>query len=421
MNKTLLASSLLLSLGMLSGCSDNDNANSINTAFEKERQRQSGELIESISITGGGIRIEPGDELQLKATGVDSKGDSRDITKEVIWQSSHPDFASINDEGKITAKAQSDTEQGLVTFTATTINDVSESIEVSIKDIQVASLTLSANSARAYACQPNTITTAVTYDDGYQGTVDNNKLTWEVAGSATAYINDFGVLYTSDSSGDDLQVRASYAQANSNQLSFTTAPTQITSIRFVDSDEQSYESLDLDLGERETLQVRGALNEQSVDVTPGVNWAENNNAIAYIETNPRFSGAVLATEKGDGLVYASCSDSVQDSISLSVTSAQEGELSAIFINDNSETISLNAGESTEIRVYADYTGFSDNINVTDASTWIINNSLVTATLNKRASDEVYLNVTAKPGVSGDALMTFGFLEQEQSVIFEISN
>ena len=169
------------------------------------------------------------------------------------------------------------------------------------------------------------------------------------------------------------------------------------------------------------MQVRGTLNEQSVDVTPGVNWAENNNAIAYIETNPRFSGAVLATEKGDGLVYASCSDSVQDSISLSVTSAQEGELSAIFINDNSETISLNAGESTEIRVYADYTGFSDNINVTDASTWIINNNLVTATLNKRASDEVYLNVTAKPDVSGDALMTFGFLEQEQSVIFEISN
>ena len=84
---------------------------------------------------------------------------------------------------------------------------------------------MSANSARAYACQPNTITTAVTYDDGYQGTVDNNKLTWEVAGSATAYINDFGVLYTSDSSGDDLQVRASYAQANSNQLSSDRADT----------------------------------------------------------------------------------------------------------------------------------------------------------------------------------------------------
>ncbi|WP_100912375.1 Ig-like domain-containing protein [Pseudoalteromonas spongiae] len=116
MKKFKLLPLALATAVVLSGCSESDDPAALIKAVELESQRANGTLVEKIEFNGSGVRLRAGQTHQLVAMGTDSKGDVRDVSKEVTWTSSNTDVATIDSSGLVTAvKALADN-QGLVTF-----------------------------------------------------------------------------------------------------------------------------------------------------------------------------------------------------------------------------------------------------------------------------------------------------------------
>ncbi|MEO2266251.1 Ig-like domain-containing protein [Pseudoalteromonas sp. YIC-656] len=394
----------------ITGCSENENANAINDAFNKGEQEQTGDLIESIVVKGGNIRIEPGDTLQLTAIGTDLNGVTRDITSEVTWTSSHPESASIDEDGLVSAIAKSDTQYSLVTFTATALGDASETAQVSVKDIAIDTIILSTANAIVRACQPNTINSNIIFTDGYQGKIKSSELIWHAHNNEQTLFSEEGLLYTSAAPGTNLNITASYGDTQSNRYQLDVAATEVTSISFINSNDETVESIDIDLGSRDQLQIIGNLDELSYDITPIIQWQQQNEGLVHIATEKPNNGAILATNVGTGLIYAECTDNLIESLSVEVQSSGTGTLQDISLNDGLEKLSIVSGETQTLTLLANYDGLTNAVNVTDASDVSVSNDLLTVSIKDAGSSNAVLEVKASENVSGASTLTFKFLE-----------
>ncbi len=410
MRATLSALSIS-TLFALTGCSENENADEINKAFNEEEQVQTGDLIESVVVYGGNIRIEPGDTVQLTAIGKDLNGKSKDISSDVTWKSSHPDSAAIDENGLVTAIAKADTQYSLITFTATALGDASESAQISVKDIAIESITLSSSSAEVYACQPNTIASTIIFTDGYQGKVQNGDLTWSSLNDNQTRFSENGELFTRAEPGSTLTISASYEQAQSNRYQLEVAASQISSIEFVDADSNNLDSLTMELGSRSTIGVSGKLGSEVYDLTPIIVWDQKNDDLVHVATDPQAIGSIIATSKGTGLLYAQCTDTLNESLSVEVESSAEGSLESIAVNDGIEALTVNSGATQKLTVFANYQGLNSAINVSDATDVALSNDLLSVLLKNAGSDSAYLEITAATEVSGSSTITLEFLGQ----------
>ena len=142
MTKYKLLPLAMASAFMLSACSDSDDPAALVKAVKLESQRANGTIIESIEFTGSDIRLRPGQTHKLIAMGTDSKGDVRDVTEEVTWTSSNTDVATINSSGLVTAVKALEDNQGIVTFTATTINEIEATTELSISESKATAISV---------------------------------------------------------------------------------------------------------------------------------------------------------------------------------------------------------------------------------------------------------------------------------------
>lgn len=409
MKITLSALSMAILLALV-GCSENENADAINDAFNEGEQEQTGDLIESVVVKGGNIRVEPGDTVQLTAIGTDLNGKVKDITSDVTWTSSHPDSASIDENGLVSAIAKSDTQYSLITFTATALGDASESAQVSVKDIAIDTITLSAPNAAVFACQPNSISSTIMFTDGYQGKVKSGELIWQALGNEQVVFSDDGLLYTSAAPGTNLNVTASYGDTQSNRYQLDVAATQVTSISFTNADKETIESVEIELGNRDQLHVLGHLDSQSYDITPIVQWQQQNDGLLHIATEQAINGAVLATSVGTGLVYAQCTDALNESLSVTVQSAGTGALTGIALSEGIESLSIEAGQTISQTLFANYEGLTSAVNITDASEVSVSNDLLNVSIKDAGSSDAAFEITALEDVSGASTLTFTFLD-----------
>ena len=122
-NITKLSTVALIVTSIL-GCGSETDSSKLAKEVELEKLRENGTIIETVSIENSQVRLKAGETHQLIATGIDSNGDSRDITDELIWQTSDETIAKISSSGLLTALKNADSSQGLLTITATTINDI---------------------------------------------------------------------------------------------------------------------------------------------------------------------------------------------------------------------------------------------------------------------------------------------------------
>ena len=120
--------SISLIVSAILGCGSETDSTQLAKEVELEKLRQEGTIIESLSIENYQVRLKEVDTHQLKVTGIDSNGESRDVTNEITWQTSDESIAKINSNGLLTALKNSPSSQGLITISATTINDISDDI-----------------------------------------------------------------------------------------------------------------------------------------------------------------------------------------------------------------------------------------------------------------------------------------------------
>ena len=124
------------------GCGSDSESADLVKAVTLEKLRTEGTIIESVTIENDQTRLRAGEKHQLSATGLDSNGETRNVTNELTWTSSNTDIATVSNSGLVTAVANLSANQGIITITGTTINDISGDGEMSISDEAVTSIQL---------------------------------------------------------------------------------------------------------------------------------------------------------------------------------------------------------------------------------------------------------------------------------------
>ena len=414
-NKLLLPVVISSVLG-LSACGDSDDPAALVKAVKLESQRANGTVIESIVFEDENIRLRPKQTHQLVAIGTDSNGDERNVTEEVTWTSSNTDIATIDAKGVVTAVAALDENQGIVEFTATTINEVEAIAKLSISDSEATSLEVvlqDADGTSFTTCIDTQMAAKVTYQDGYVSAPDTNYLSWQLSGSTSASVNSSGVVFTSAEQSETLTIMATHEDGVSADGSFTASVALVDSVA-VKLSEQAITSLPLALAQRETLVPEITLsNGETHTISNNAIWSSNNDAIAAVANQSGAKGNVVGLTAGEATFSAVCAGNTAE-----VVATVEGDstLNGLKINDGEESLELEKGKKVSLQLFADLAGVSDDFNVSEFAQWTLTNSeLATIQVIKPGTSEAYLELTASSSQSGSFTLISSYGGQSETL------
>jgi len=389
----------------LSGCKSGDDAKDLTKAVELEIQRQQGTIIESVTITGGQFRLKVGETHQLNATGIDSKDETRDITKELTWSSSDTAIATVNNNGLVTAVANSDVNQGIVIITGTTINDISGEGEVSVNNSKVASLVLrqhEPSSGNISTCLDAKIIGDVTYEDDYQSLNTVTDITFSVDKNSTAIINNEGILYTSNELLEDTIVTGLIGDISA-KITVTAEPS-LDSIDIILANEIT-KKITLNIGEREAVSAQANLTNitTATNIDNTVSWQQRDTNLLGITTQGENKGTFVALKPGISELSATCGG-IKTTATIEVTG--KGDLKALQVNDNIDALTLATNESIELTLTASFSDNTTTLNVSEFADWTLNGSdLVSAELISLGTDKATYKITSTTGTSGELIIS----------------
>ncbi|WP_372770800.1 Ig-like domain-containing protein [Pseudoalteromonas sp.] len=395
MTKYKLLPLAVASAFVLSACSESDDPAALVKAVKLESQRANGTIIESIEFTGSDIRLRPGQTHQLVAMGTDSKGDVRDVTKEVTWASSNTDVATIDSNGVVTAvKALSDN-QGLVTFTATTINELEATTALSISESKATALSVvlkSSDSKTFNTCVDTQLAAKVTYQDGYVSAPDINLLSWQSTGSTTASISSSGLLSTSAEQNETLTITAKHTDGVTGSDNFTASIAHLNSLS-IQRESKDIESLALELAQRDTLTAKlTLLNGETYTISNSAIWASSDTAVTSVSNADNVKGNIVGLTSGTTNVFATCGGQ-QAQVSVEVTG--DSTLKSLKINTGKDSLEIKQGAKVSLQLFADLTGVNGDFNVSEFASWNLSGTdLATSKLLKEGTNEAYLELTA---------------------------
>ncbi|WP_105170403.1 Ig-like domain-containing protein [Pseudoalteromonas sp. T1lg24] len=416
MKKFKLLPLALATAVVLSGCSESDDPAALIKAVELESQRANGTLVEKIEFNGSGVRLRAGQTHQLVAMGTDSKGEVRDISKEVTWTSSNTDVATIDSSGLVTAvKALADN-QGLVTFTATTINDIEATTELSISDSKATALDVvlkNSDSNQVTTCVDAQLAATITYQDGYVSAPDTNLLTWQLAGSATASVDAKGLLSTSAEDSEELTITAKHTDGVTGSDTFSTSIAQLSALTIQHSD-KNIESLAMELAQRESLKPQlTLLNGDTHIISNSAIWAASDSAVAAVSNESEVQGNIVALTSGTTNVFATCGGQ-QAQVSVEVTG--DSTLNGLKINTGAESMSIKQGAKVSLQAFADLAGVSDDFNVSEFAGWSFSGTdLVTSQFKKLGTNEAYLEVSASSSKTGSFTLISSYRGKSETI------
>ena len=401
MTKYKLLPLAMASAFMLSACSDSDDPAALVKAVKLESQRANGTIIESIEFTGSDIRLRPGQTHKLIAMGTDSKGDVRDVTEEVTWTSSNTDVATINSSGLVTAVKALEDNQGLVTFTATTINEIEATTELSISESKATAISVvlkEMDGNTLNTCVDTQLAAKVTYQDGYVSAPDTNLLSWQFTGSTTAKISATGLLSTSAEQDETLTITAKHSDGVTGSDNFTASIAQLNGLS-IQRDSKDIESLALALAERDTLTPKiTLLNGETYTTSNSAIWASSNTAITFVSNADDVKGNIVGLTSGTTNVFATCGGQ-QAQVSVEVTG--DSTLKSLKINTGTDSLEIKQGAKVSLQLFADLTGVNGDFNVSEFASWNLSGTdLATSKLLKEGTNEAYLELTAATAKTG---------------------
>ncbi|NQZ84005.1 MAG: Ig-like domain-containing protein [Colwellia sp.] len=390
----------------LSACNSGDDATSLTKAVELEIQRSQGTIIESVTITGGQFRLKVGEIHQLRATGVDSNGETRDITSELTWISSDSDIATVDNKGLVTAEANSDLNRGIVLITGTTINDIFAEAEISVSDVNVAGLTLQQylpESGNVLTCIDAKITGNVTYEDDYQSLNTVTDISFSVDDDSTAIINDQGMLYTSNELLESTTVTGLINNISA-QITVIADPSNLDSIDILLADE-STKKLSFNVGERISVNAQANLTSTTTatNIDNSISWQQRDTNLIGITAEGDNKGTLLALKPGISELSANCGGK-KATATLEIKG--NAEITALTVNDNVDTLTLANSESIELTLTASFTDNTATLNVSEFADWNLNGSdLVSAELISLGTDQATYKITNTANAAGELILS----------------
>ncbi|WP_143764402.1 Ig-like domain-containing protein [Cognaticolwellia mytili] len=413
---------LLLTCTLLTSCGSDNNSDELAKAIDLETQRSQGTIIESVTIVGDHTRLRVGENHQLSATGIDSNDDIRDITNELIWSSSDTSIATVDSKGLVTALANSAINQGVVTITGTTINDIFGTGEMSVSDVAVTTINLKQiqpMTGSINTCIKASIKGDVSYADGYTSLNTVRDINFSLDNDTSAIIETDGTLYTSAAVIEHTIITAKTGNI-SGQLTVTADPVNLESLNIL-LDDEAVNLITVNIGERVLVNGQASLNSDVTTtnfiINDTISWSQAETGYAGITTKDDNKGTIFALKPGVTQLIGTCGGK-QSIATLEVKG--EANLDTIEINDGNDTISLAPLNSIELTLTGNYTSTPTSLNISEFSEWSINgSSLINAELINLGTNEATYKITSTSSTTGIAIISASYDGMTSTVKIDI--
>ena len=388
------------------GCGSDSESADLVKAVTLEKLRTEGTIIESVTIENDQTRLRAGEKHQLSATGLDSNGETRNVTNELTWTSSNTDIATVSNSGLVTAVANSSANQGVITITGTTINDISGDGEMSINDEAVTSIQLkqaSPETGNINTCIDASINGDVTYADGYTSLNTVKDMSFVLDDTTTATIDSDGTLYTSSAEIETTSVTARIGDITS-QLIVTADPVNLENIDVLVNDVAT-DLIILNVGSR--LQVNAQANlvneESAFDIDSTISWSVPNTNNIGITTEDSENVTLFALKPGVTQLIGTCGGK-QQVVAVEVTGS--ATLDSIQINDGESPLTLVPLQTIDLTLTANYSTSPSSLNVTEFADWSLNGSdIVSAEIIDPGTNQALYRITSKSSANGTAIVS----------------
>ncbi len=415
--------SLAITSTFLTACDSDNNSAELARAVELEKLRASGTIIEEFEITNDQIRLKAGENHQLVAIGIDSKGNQRDVTSELAtWSSSDATIATVSSSGLVTAVKSSAIDQGKVTITGKSINDISGHGEISVSDVAVSAITLNQTSpatGHIHTCVDATISGDVRYEDDYLSLNTVKNMTFTVDEQTSAVIAQNGTLYTS-AEGIENTTITSKIDTVSAQLTVTADPKDLDTIDIL-QDDTIKTVITLNIGERIKVNAQANLIEtvskDIFDIDPSVTWQQQDTDLTGITGSGINKGTILALKAGVTELSAVCGGKSSKAI-LEIKG--DAKLEGTQINDGEDTITIAPLKSVVLTLTANYDLAPTSLNVSEFANWeIIGNDITEMELISSGLSSAHYKLTSTSASEGSVVLLVSYDSIVSSVRIDI--
>ncbi|MEP5566501.1 MAG: Ig-like domain-containing protein [Halioglobus sp.] len=302
-------------------------------------------VVERLEISPENASLLPSESQQYAATAFLSNGESNDVTGDVDWTSSTPEFAQISGSGLAVAIAEG----------STTINallnygdglSASADTTLTVEPIVLIGIAVQPVNASLPQGRNQQYTAIGTFNNGKQSELTDD-VTWSSSNNSIAPISADGVV-TAQSTGEAKISATSQGVSGSTGVSVTDK---------VIDDLQIYPALvDDPSGTIGTLVAEAHYSDQSKDdVTKLATWSSEDTSVVTVSDASLFKGAYVLLAPGESTVTASF-EGLTDTIPVTVGDA---ELRRIIIKP------LNPTEPAGLTVQFIATGVYSNLRFAD--------------------------------------------------------
>ncbi|ETR72871.1 MAG: hypothetical protein OMM_01376 [Candidatus Magnetoglobus multicellularis str. Araruama] len=310
-----------------------------------------------------------GIDQKFTATGIYSDFRDYDITDQVQWLSSETTVATIDNNGKATAKSANMLTQTTITahfdgITGTTLLSVNTAQLISISistDISITNGTVPKGKVIQFYARG-------TFTDGeVRDLTSQDGLTWSTTNGAIVNIDQNGKALAIDESSEQVSI-AALMNGKFNQFSIRVSSARLDSIEIAPSNATIYKGQDLQFS------AQGTYTDGSIlDITNRVIWSPSDERIAaFITQNSNGLITALDTTQHTPIIIQASLDNKDDTAMLTVNSAI---LESIWIMPVAPAIWLNPATVSEgytLTFHATGIMTDDSLNQNLAVQWISN-------------------------------------------------
>jgi uncharacterized protein YjdB len=256
----------------------------------------------SIAVTPSNSSMAIGTTKQFTATGTFSDSSTQDITASVLWSSSDPTVATINNQGLASSVAA-----GSITITATS-GSINGSTGLTVAAVDLVSIAISPANPRMQQHTLLRLTAIGTFSDG-STTTNLSGLAWKSSKPQIASIRSTGIVNAKKLGSVTITASAS---GISGTTTVTVSNGTLRSIAITPANSS------VALGSTQQFTATGTYSDSTTqDVTLNTHWSSSASSVATIANGP--NGAGLATAGGVGTTVIGANTSgVTSSTNLTV-------------------------------------------------------------------------------------------------------
>jgi uncharacterized protein YjdB len=237
----------------------------------------------SIAIAPANSSMSVGTNKQLTATGTFTDGTTQDVTASVLWSSSTPATATINNQGLVASVATG------TTTIAATLGSVSGSTGLTVSTARLVSITISPSNPRIAKGTSIKFTATGTFSDGSTST-SLSGLTWKSSKPNIAQVRASGLAHGKKSGSVTITATASGVKGTTT---LTVSTGTLVSLLITPANSS------VALGTQQQFTATGSFNDGTTqDITLTTHWSSSSAGVATIANAPSLAG--LATPNGTG-------------------------------------------------------------------------------------------------------------------------